>query len=257
MNFETKKIKRAYRDINNIMDDILSSTDMNLYKTYVTRFIDTINNNEVLNYILTPFFDIDVNDVICNTGFGIRLEFNIPANIDKQIAFVLQTLRNFSKKSGDQICMFLFNFYMHNTIEDNIYPFNSNIVKPVFREILFKISDLIEDIPKDKEEVEATYMTIINYGNYNSQNGQVANGNQITQTQNINSDDIFKEIIEKIKSDVNKDEQQELISLVKEMKDLKNKPGLKEKVDDFISKTAKYSTTFLDLWVKLNKLIPN
>ncbi len=254
MNFEIKQIKKAYRDINNIMKDILKTNDMNIYKIYIERFIDKIEQNEVLSYILNPFFDLKV-DVVKEREYGFGLILNIPSDIDQQIAFVLQMLKEFSNISGNQICTYLFYIYRKKSLSDNIYPWNMNVVKPAFREILIKISDLIEDIPDGEEEVDSKYMTIINnYGNYNSANGQVANGNQNTLTQNINSDDIFKELIDKVNTEVANDEKQELIKLIEELKLEKGKPAFKEKIANFISKTAKYSASFIGLWDKLNNL---
>lgn len=255
MNFEIKQIKRAHRDIKNIMDDILNASDSNAYKTYIERFINKIEENDVLSYILNPFFELEVN-VIQEKQFGFGVILNMSPDIDKQIAFVLQMLKEFSNMSGDRICMFLFKIYNKKSIPDNIYPWNSNVVEPAFREILIKISDLIEDIPDGEEEVDSKYMTIINnYGNYNSTNGQVANGSQNTLTQNINSDDIFKELIEKVNNDVKDDEKEELLSLIEELKSKKGKTGFKEILNKFISKTTNYLPSFIDLWSKLNELI--
>ncbi|EOU1914372.1 hypothetical protein F6J61_05445 [Clostridium perfringens] len=254
MNFEIKQIKRAYRDIENIMSDILSTNDASLYKTYVSRFINSVSQNEILSYILNPFFALEVN-VLQEKQFGFGLTLNMPPDIDKQIAFVLQSLKEFSNMSSDRICMSLFQIYNKKSLSDNIYPWNNDVVRPVFREILIKISDLIEDIPSDKKEVDSRYMTIINnYGNYNSANGQVANGNQNTLTNNINSDDIFKELIEKVNNNVKDNEKEELIKLIEELKAEKDKPGFKGKLSEFIAKTAKYTSVFIDLWGKLNEL---
>lgn len=255
MNFEIKQIKRAYRDIENIMNDILNTNDERLYKTYVSRFIDKVIQNEILSYILNPFFNLDVEHIIEKKQFGFGIKLNIPSDINKQIAFVLQVLKDFSEASTNEICIFLSEIFNKEPLPDNIYLWNNNVVNPVFREIRLKISDLIEDIPSDKEEVDSKYMTIINnYGNYNSANGQVANGNQNTLTNNINSDDIFKELIEKVNNNVKDDEKEELIKLIEELKSEKDKPGFKGKLSEFIAKTAKYTSVFIELWSKLNEL---
>lgn len=253
MNFTIKEIKRAYRDINNIMDDVLSTDDMNLYKTYVSRFISEIEENPVLKFILEPYFNIET-DVIKERNHGYRLELSIPADINIQIAFVLQILKEFSENSPMQICSFLYRFFGNKKLSDNIYPWNSNLVSPVFRDISVKIQDLIDDIPNDVTEVEGKYMTIINFGNYNSTNGQVANGNNNTLSQNINSEDIFKELINKVNESVKENDKEEIINLIETLRAEQGKVGFKEILGKFIEKTAKYSSVFMELWSKLNEL---
>lgn len=255
MNFSKNDIMRAYRDIKNIMSDMLATNDENSYKTYVDRFIDTVEKNHILKFILEPYFELDVNGIIKERTYGFGCDLSIPSDIDIHIAFVLQTLKDFSQTTPIRIGSFLHSIYMKKALKDNIPPWNISVVKPAFREILIKISDLIEDIPCDKKEVDSKYMTIINnYGNYNSANGQVANGNQNTLTNNINSDDIFKELIEKVNNNVKDNEKQELIKLIEELKAENNKPGFKDKLSEFIAKTAKYTPIFIDLWGKLNEL---
>ncbi|HBJ1650184.1 TPA: hypothetical protein LA460_000569 [Clostridium botulinum] len=253
MNFTVKQIKRAYRDISNIMDDILNTDDMNMYKTYIGRFINEIKSNNILNFILEPYFNMEVNG-IKEREYGYGVDLDLPEDMDSQIAFVVQNLNQFSQMKALAICINLHGIYGKKTYKDNILPWNMNVVNPVFREICIRISDLIEDIPKEKSEVESKYMTIINYGNYNSSNGQVANGNQNNLTQNINSDEIFEELINKINNDVEENEKDELIELINKLKYEKGKPKFKEIVAEFISKTAKYGPIFIDLWSKLQKI---
>lgn len=253
MEYSVKEIIRAHRNLTNIMNDMLRTTDEKMYNTLSKRFFENIENNMVLKKLLNPYLEKDVSEVITRNQIG-RINFNIPSDIDIQIAFVLQVLNEFKDKEPLAIGCNLREIYRKTRSMDNLDIFNRNIVSIAFREIDLKISDLINDIPQDKEKVEEKYMTIINYGNYNSSNGQVANGNQNVQNQNFTSEELFHDIIEKINSSVHEDEKEELIKLVDELKESQNKPTFREKVANFISKTAKYSTEFIDLWNKLTNL---
>ena len=110
MNFTVKQIKRAYRNISNIMDDILNTDDMNMYKTYIGRFINEIKSNNILNFILEPYFNMEVNG-IKEREYGYGVDLDLPEDMDSQIAFVVQNLNQFSQMKALAICINLHGIY--------------------------------------------------------------------------------------------------------------------------------------------------
>ncbi|HAT4312909.1 TPA: hypothetical protein I9097_000140 [Clostridium perfringens] len=255
MEYKIKELKRAYRDINNMMNDILDASSVSLYRTYLLRFFEEVDRNEILKLLLNPYFYINTTNIVKAKPFGVGNVIDLPSDKEIHIAFVLQRLKMFSEMETSEIGRVLFSVYNKKSLFDNVKQWNHDYVTVVFREISIKISDLIEDVPNCENEIRREQMTIINYGNYNSANGQVANGNQNTLTNNINSDDIFKELVEKVNNNVKEDEKQELIELIEDLKADKGKPGFKEKLNSFISKTTNYLPAFIDLWGKLNELV--
>ena len=161
MKFETKKIKREYRDIKNIMSDILNTNDENMYKTYVSRLINEFEKDEFLNHILSPYFDKKADVTISRSGYWVELE--IPADVNVQIAFVLQTLKEFSDMSAQDICARLYSLYASKRFADTIIPWNRDVVSPAFRDLQNKISDLIEDIPEKAAEVDAKSLKLVDW----------------------------------------------------------------------------------------------
>lgn len=160
MKFETKKIKREYRDIKNIITDILNTDDENMYKTYVSRFVSEIESNEILNHMLKPYFEMDTEAVeLSKTGYWAILE--IPADVNVQIAYVLQTFKKFSEMTPQEICVKLYALYAEKRFSDTIIPWNKDVVSPAFRDLLNKMSDVIEDIPANKTEIDAESLLLI------------------------------------------------------------------------------------------------
>ncbi len=97
-----------------------------------------------------------------------------------------------------------------------------------------------EDLQLLKDEkIEATQISIINIGNINSTNSIMAIGTNINQ---ISKDSIFKNIIEKIDSDImNKEDKEELITAVKNMeKNKDDKVSFKEAYNSFLTKISTY-----------------
>lgn len=249
--FLKKDILRAFRDINACMDDLLENTGRTMFLTNIKRFIMLIETNGVLKYLLEPFWKLDISKVeVDDCGW---IDLNIPVEIDYQIAYVLKKYKDFSKEDN-KFCIhsFLFVIYKNKLSDENSSEWNQSIVAPCFREILFRLNDMIEDLP-DEEEISEKYMNIFNVGTINNSNGNIGIGENITQSNN--SEDIFKDIIELINKNIPNEEREEILKAVEEMKSCKGNSTFKDKVTNFISSTAKYSTIFIGMWEQLQKII--
>ncbi|EPV4647679.1 TPA: hypothetical protein ACSQIM_002738 [Clostridium perfringens] len=251
-NFSRKEVTRAIRNINACMSDVLNNTGHTMFHTNIKRFIELIENDKVLNYLLKPFFEININGIEKDDGGWIELD--IPSNIDYQIAYVLKKYKEISESIyKDEIHNFLLMVFKYDTGDKNAMIWNKEIVSPCFREIRFRLDDLLEDIPKDDMEVSLSHMSIINVGNVNN-SGNLAIGNDIVQ--NNNSSDFFEDIIGLVNKNVKVDEQKEILEIIKELKENQNnKSKFKEIVTKFISKTAEYTPVFIEIWSKLNEML--
>lgn len=250
-NFTRKEVTRAIRNIDACMSDLLNNTGRTMFHTNIKRFIELIENNDVLNYLLNPFFEIDINGIEKEDGGWIEL--NIPSNINYQISYVLNKYKEISKSNyKDEIHTFLLLVFKSERGTENARIWNKEIVAPCFREISFRLDDLLEDIPSNDMEVSLGRMSIINVGNVNN-SGNLAIGNDIVQ--NNNSSDFFEDIINLVNKNVKVDEQEEILEIIEELKENQNnKPKFKEIVTKFASKTIGYMPVFIDIWSKLNEM---
>lgn len=248
--FLKKEVLRAYRDINACMNDLINNTGRTMFHVNIKRFILLIETNSVLKYLLDPFWNLDVSTIEDDDDGWIELE--IPTQIDYQIAYLLKKYKELSKED-DEYCIhnFLYDVFRNKSGEVNTQYWNKSIVKPCFREIIFRLDDMIEDLP-DKEEINKKYMSIITVGTINNTNGNVGIGENITQS--LNSEDIFKEIIELVNKNIPNDEREEVLKVVEEMKRSKSSPSFKGKITEFITITAKYASVFMKVWGTLENM---
>lgn len=251
--FNKKEIMRARRNIQACMEDVVNNVGRTMYHVNIKRFSNLLESDKVLKFLTDPFFKLDVSNVEeADCGW---IELNIPDSIDYQIAYVLKKIKYFSNYDDKLIELdFLYNVFKQKSLHENAEIWNNEIVTPCFREILFRIDDLIEDLPEE-EEVNAKYMSIINIGSVSNTNGNLAIGNN--NTQNNNSVDVFEDIIKLINENINDDnEKKEALSIVNELKDNNNnnKDTFKHIVPKFIAATAKYGPVFLGMWQTLQNM---
>ncbi|EOR20418.1 hypothetical protein A500_17325 [Clostridium sartagoforme AAU1] len=249
--FNKKEIIRARRDIQGCMEDILNNFGRTMYHVNIKRFINLIEFNRVLKFLTAPFYDLDTNNIEEDDDGWIEL--NISDSIDYQIAYVFKKFKYFSSVD-DQLVEynFLYDVFRNTSSYENVEIWNNEVVKPCFREILFRIDDLIEDLPKE-EEVNAKYMSIINIGSISNANGNLAIGDK--NIQNNNSVDLFEDIIRLINENINDDyEKEEALRIANELKDNQNKGSFKDIVPKFIAATAKYGPIFLGMWQTLQNI---
>lgn len=249
--FNKKEIVRARRNIQGCMEDVLNNMGRTMYHVNIKRFINIIESDKVLKFLTYPFYQLDISGIEEENGGWIEL--NIPESIDYQIAYVFKKFKYFSRSDNNLVeHNFLYEVFRNTSSYENAEIWNNEVVKPCFREILFRIDDLIEDLP-EKEEVNAKYMSIINIGNVSNANGNLSIGDN--NIQHNNSEDLFEDIIRLINENINNDdEKKEVLSVVKELKDNKNKANFKDLVPKFIAATAKYGPIFLGMWQTLQTM---
>lgn len=249
--FSKKEILRARRDLQACMEDVINNTGRIMFHTNIKRFIKLVESNDLLKFLLNPFWGLNVSNVEDGEE-GDWIDLNIPVEIDYQIAYVLNKYKSLSKEDNEYcIHNFLHSVYKNNASDDNAEIWNESIVEPCFREIGFRLSDLIEDLPNE-EEVNVQYMSIINVGNINNSNGNIGIGEDIKQSNN--SYDIFNDIIKLINENITGNERNQILDVVKEMENNKGNPSFKKKVGEFISATANYGPTFISMWDQLQKM---
>ncbi|NRD81169.1 hypothetical protein HPT25_28155 [Bacillus sp. BRMEA1] len=197
--FSAKVVKRSIRDFESAASDILNA-GYNTYKARIKRFVSIINEDSVINSIVTPLMNLSVDfDQIhtSNNGFWVT-ELNLPTEIDGQIAYVLQI---FSQVSKGELSLegLSHRIYKHSQLDENIQQFVLEVASPCLRELLNRLNDLVEDVVDGKEEITGSTLQIFNYGHINASGGSnIAIGKEINQTSH------YENIVNKIMDEVNK-----------------------------------------------------
>jgi hypothetical protein len=240
MSYEKKHINRAITELSECIANILN-TERDQYALRIRQLFLAIKNSEVLNFIITPYLDLQLDEEnigFIGTGHHMKCDFVIPENEDEEIALILEVLKNMMENESS-IEGGPFSIYMKNSYDENLYLFNRNIVEPALNKLLRKLQYKLEDINEiSKEKIEAAEITIINIGKITADKSMIAIGKDIKQ-QN-------ESIFEKIRSEINKkvneeNDKKELLSLLMEMeKNKSNKKNFKVCYDQFISKLGVY-----------------
>jgi hypothetical protein len=240
MKYEKKHINRAITELTECINNILNA-EQDQYALRIKQLLLTIRNNEILNFIITPYLNLQLDDEnigFIKTGHHIKCDFVIPEDDDEEIALILEVLKRMAENERN-IKDGPYSIYMKNSYDENFYLFNKNVVEPAFNKLLRKLQYKIEDIGDIQEDkIEAGEITIINIGKITADKSMIAIGKNISQ-QNEN-------IFEKIRDDINKnieDEsvRNELLSYLTEMERNKSdKKTFKDYYDKFINKLGVY-----------------
>lgn len=195
MNFQEKEIARAIRKYNDLTNDVLNSASQ-VYQDRVIKLVNFFSNNKVMNHLISPYLEIELeaNKYVKEIPDG-WYDLFIPESEEKEIAFALQIL--FDSVNEE------FNFANWGTkvvkesnFDQTVYKLNSRIFQPVFRELGHKLNDLFEDEVKGKNQVQSSNLQIINYGNIDSKNSNIALGQNINQTQEIGlKEEVIKNLL--------------------------------------------------------------
>ncbi|HGG0416109.1 TPA: hypothetical protein ACJFE8_000859 [Clostridium sporogenes] len=249
--FLKKDILRAQRDLKNCFEDVYSNTSKVIYTQNIKRLIRLLETNKVLAKICGPFFEINLE------GMDDSDELIIPTDIEQQIGFILQKLKEVEQGEID-IEIYALQLYMQKSIQSNIESWNRELVYPVFREIMVRLDDLIEDEVQDKEWINSDNLTIINYGNITSgNNSSVSIGKDIEQNININQDD--SELFEQLKNlsnDIKSLEDKNMIlNSINEMQEHYGQKSFSEKYTDFMQNAANHMTVFAPFIPALTQLL--
>ncbi|PLR69109.1 hypothetical protein [Bacillus sp. UMB0893] len=225
-NYEAKDVKRSIRRFEDAAKDILAS-GYNTYKARIIRFTEITKNDQVINSIVGPLYDIKVNfDQIHYKSPGGEWveEIRLPTDINIQLAYVVQIFDSVSlgKISLDSLT---FDIYVNKNIWSNINSWLHEIVEPCLRELLYRLNDLIEDEVEGKEEITSSSLQIFNYGSITaSQGSNIAMGKDIQQT--VTYKNITNEIMERVRNEktVSEDKLEEVEQITNEIQEEINKP---------------------------------
>lgn len=215
------------------------------YPIRIKQLFATVKNNEVLNFLFQPYFDLELNEEetgFIGTGHHMKNNFVIPENDDEEIALILNVLK-FYGEHEDRINDCTRSVYMQNTYDENLYLFNRNIVEPAFKKLMRKMQYKLEDINATQKEImEEHEIKIFNIGTINATQSQVAIGENITQQ----SESIFEKMKKEINSKIeNEKDKEELLSCVTEMERNKNhKEIFRSYYDKFINRLGIYMSIF-------------
>lgn len=199
-NFSATDVKRAIRNFDSAVMDVLHS-DYQTYKVRIKTFHHLIKTNEIIHFIVGPLLEVTVDfDEIYKKGNGFWInELNLPDELDGQLAYVLQVLESVANGSNE-LEGISHRIYKDKKIDYNIRMWLSHVAQPCFRELSYKLNDLIEDEVEGKDIVPDTSLKIFNYGSITaSQGSTVAIGKDISQT--VNYKNIVNEIMEKVKEE--------------------------------------------------------
>ncbi|MDR1147895.1 MAG: hypothetical protein LBK66_04625 [Spirochaetaceae bacterium] len=240
MKYEKKHINRAIIELTECINNILNA-ERDQYALRIKQLFLTIKNNEILNFIITPYLDLQLDEKnvgFISTGHQIQCNFVIPEDEDEEIALILEVLK-YMAEDESTIESGPFSIYMKNSYDENLYLFNRKIVEPAFNKLLRKLQYKIEDIGDIQDDkIEAGEITIINIGKITADKSMIAIGKNITQQ----SENVFEEIRNEITKNI-EDEciKNELLSYLAEMeKNKADKKTFKDYYDRFINKLGVY-----------------
>jgi len=242
MSFEKKRINRAVEEIHECLNNILN-TERDQYALRIRQLLKKINDNEVLNHIIKPYLDLELDEEktgFINSGHNWKCDFVIPENEDEEIALILRVLK-YMAENEDSIEGGPFSIYMKNSYDENLYLFNKNIVEPAFKKLYRKLQYKLEDISSMRDEIiEAGDITIINVNHLTANNSLIAMGKNIKQQ----DENIFHKIRETINTNIKDDsDRDELLQALDEMERNKEDNSLfKQYYDKFLLKLGTYMT---------------
>jgi hypothetical protein len=200
MNFTEKEVKRAIRTFDMAATDIVNA-GYNTYKARIKRFVEIMENNNVINSIISPLLTIELNfEEIHHSHNGYWIsELRLPTDINQQLAYVLKIFVSVSQ--GElHLDDLTSKIYKRKSFEDNIQSWIYEVASPCLRELSYRLQDLVEDEVEGKEEVQSSALQIVNYGTITAEQGSaVAIGKDIQQT--VTYKNIVNEIIEKVKAE--------------------------------------------------------
>ncbi len=214
--FTAKQVKRAIRDFESNVQDIMGS-DIRTYEARIKSFVTIINTNPVINSIVSPLLEIDINIDQIHEGNGSGwITLNLPIDTNEQIAYILKV---FIMVAQDKLSFqdLTLSIYASSHISSNIEKYLNNIARPALRELIYRLNDLIEDEVDGKDEVKVSSLQIINHGTISAPQGNIGLGQQIQQnlTNNSIAEDIMKQVREE--RTVNEADLPEVESLAQEV----------------------------------------
>ena len=189
MIYRGKDIQRALRSLNGIYEDLVQSNS-DSFLNISEIFIHTIGKIPVLEQFIKPYFEMEIsfNDIIISDDDDVWQYIKLPLELDSRIAFVLQFLKDITENNKN-IDSLLYYLYRHKKVDENYFEFNQRVISSALRELIYKISDFIEDnVECSEQQFQPEQLKIINIGTINNNNGYVAVGERNIQSQHdVNS----------------------------------------------------------------------
>ncbi|MED3396193.1 hypothetical protein [Bacillus wiedmannii] len=194
MKFSQKDINRSIRDFDTAIRN-LRIAGFQVYQARTVELINLIKTNQILNVIVGPYLKmkVDYNEIFPNRN-GFLLGFHLPTDEVIQTAYVLQVMDE-GASGKEEVEDHAFSIYQKSSMDENLRLWNDEILFPCLTRIMQQLEDLIEDEVAGKSQVESSNLQIFNYGSITATNGNVAVGNDISQTISTNtgvSDEIIK-----------------------------------------------------------------
>jgi len=193
--FETKDVKRAIRDLQVSIDDIISA-DSTSYRTKIDSFIGLTKTNPIIKMIVDPFREIELDFDNIHSGSRIK-EIRLPSTVDERVAYIIQL---FDKVIDEEYPLdkFAYTIYNYRTLSENVNTYLNSIAVPRLRELQAKLNDLIEDEVEGKSEVSSGLLQIISNSTITAHQGSnIGFGKDIQQTAvTSNKSERIKKIVE-------------------------------------------------------------
>ncbi|MEJ9210110.1 hypothetical protein [Bacillus smithii] len=224
-NFPEKIVRRSIRSFESAAQDVINST-YQTYKARIARLVEIAHKDMVINSIVGPLLkmEIDFDGIHISRDGGFRIdELKLPTDIDVQLAYVLQM---FERVVKDEISLdaITYSIYGRRRYEDNIILWFNDVVSPCFRELSYRLNDLVEDEVTGKEEVSTAALQIFNYGSISaSQGSNIAIGKEIQQS--VSYENIVNKIMDKVRTEqiVSEDKLNEVEEVANEIEEEINK----------------------------------
>lgn len=155
MIFEEKEVKRAVRDFDFIVQAISLAENKGLYLSRLRSLFSIIKMNDFLEEIFSPYLEMDPEEIE-NGDWFYGIEINLPADLDLEIAYVLQSAEKLSN-DNKQVEFMISNVFSEQretpvSIE-TIQHWSEQLLMPTLEKISNELNDLIEDKVQGKKTI--------------------------------------------------------------------------------------------------------
>lgn len=166
MEFDEKNVKRAVRDFDFIILALNVAENKGLYFSRLRSLIAMLQMDCVLSKLIYPYLEIEINNEEIEIGDWFHgVEIHLPANVDLEIAYVLQCAEKLSN-DNQQVKHMISNIFSETNETPlkmaAIQDWHNQLLHPTLERLSNKLNDLIEDQVEGKETVTLGDMNIKN-----------------------------------------------------------------------------------------------
>lgn len=154
MFFPVLDVINAIKEFEIYANDLINATPQT-YQSSMKDFIGLVRNDKIINHILKPFLEmtldfseIEESDPTDPSGGRLKL----PKDMNKQIAYVLQTL-NKSYKDEFSIEKYAYHFFHEENKDEALHLLNEQVIKPNLNTLKAMLVDFFRNEIKGKKEV--------------------------------------------------------------------------------------------------------